>query len=172
MLRPDLYLRLTDDAREQGFDVSRLVKTPQTTFAMHNRARHHGALAGTARDASSSPTTAAAPFRYLLAIGSLAIGVCGLAAPRQLSRLMGDDEALARPLALRDAAIGIALLQSRSTLPLFCRAGADLTDALRLRRRSSWSAAAALASSSVSLATVAFIRRRTSSDTGQQNGRQ
>ncbi len=161
LLKPDLYIRLTDRARVQGFDVSRLVRTAQTTLAVHNRELRHGALASTAPIATDSPATAAAASRYLLAIGSLAIGVWGLAAPRQLARLMGDDEAVARPLALRDAAIGIALLQSRSTLPLFCRAGADLTDAFRLRRRSSWSAAAALASASLSLATVAFSRRRT-----------
>jgi hypothetical protein len=115
-------------------------------------------MSRTSRIATGSLTTAVAASRFLLAFGSLAIGVWGLAAPRQLARLMGDYEAIARPLAARDAVIGIALLESSSTLPLFCRAGADLTDALRLRRRSPWSAAAALGSASWSLATVAFSR--------------
>lgn len=113
-------------------------------------------MSRTLRIASGSRSTAVAASRFLLAAGSLALGVWGLAAPRQLARVMGDDEALSRPLAARDAAIGIALLGSSSRLPLFCRAGADLTDALRLRRRSPWSAAAALAAASWSLATVAF----------------
>jgi apolipoprotein D and lipocalin family protein len=161
VLRPDLCARLIDHARMQGFDVSRLIKTLHTPGAIRDQARRRDAPAGTARIASGSPADAVAASRLLIALGSLAIGAWGLAAPRQLARLMGDDEALARPLAARDAAIGIALLGSRSTLPLFCRAGADLTDALRLRRRSAWSAAAALSSASWSLATVAFSRRDT-----------
>ena len=159
VLAPDLYARLTDRAREQGFDVSKLIKTAHTTFALRDRAPRPGALASTAPIALGSPIIPVAASRFLLALGSLAIGAWGLAAPRQLARLMGDDEALARPLAARDAAIGIALLTTRSTLPLFCRAGADLTDAFRLRRRSPWTAAAAVASASWSLATVAFSRQ-------------
>jgi apolipoprotein D and lipocalin family protein len=159
VLRPDLYARLTDRARVQGFDVSRLVKTAHTPFAIRDRAARHGVLASATPIDIGAPTTAVAASRFLIALGSLAIGVWGLAAPRQLARVMGDDEALARPLAARDAVIGIALLATRSTLPLFCRAGADLTDAVRLRRRSPWSAAAALASAGWTLATVAFSRR-------------
>ena len=116
-------------------------------------------MSSTSRVASGSSTDAVAASRFLLALGSLALGAWGLAAPRQLARIMGDDEALARPLAARDAVIGLALIRSRSALPLFCRAGADITDALRLRRRSPWSAAAALAAASWSLATVVFSGR-------------
>ena len=126
-------------------------------------------MSPTSRVASGSSTDAVAASRFLLALGSIAIGAWGVAAPRQLARIMGDDEALARPLAARDAAIGIALLGSRSTLPLFCRAGSDLTDALRLRRRSPWSAAAALVSAGWSLATVAFSWRAGRGDEGREN---
>jgi apolipoprotein D and lipocalin family protein len=159
VLRPDLYAQIADHARMQGFDVSRLVKTAHTTLATRDPAQHRDTLAGITRSASGSPAAAVAASRFLIALGSLAIGAWGLAAPRQLARVMGDDEALARPLAARDAASGIALLGTRSTLPLFCRVGADITDALRLRRRSPWTAAAALCFASWNLATAAFSRR-------------
>jgi apolipoprotein D and lipocalin family protein len=160
VLRPDLYARITERARSQGFDVSKLIRTAHTTSAIEDQARYGGsAAAGTARIPSGSPGDAVAASRRLLALGSLAIGAWGLAAPRQLARFMGDDEALARPLAARDAAIGIALLGSRGTLPLLCRAGADLADALRLRRRSPWIAGVALVAASWSLATIAFSQR-------------
>jgi hypothetical protein len=139
--------------------MSRTLRVVPTVDYERYREQHRDALAGAARLASGSSADAVAGSRLLIALGSLAIGGWGLVAPRQLARLMGDDEALARPLAARDAAIGIALLESRSTLPLFCRAGADLTDAFRLRHRSPWTAAAALVSASWSLATVAFSHR-------------
>ena len=158
VLRPDLYAHATDAARTQGFDVSRLVTTAHTSFDIRNRAEQPAAHVSPARILRGSPADAVAASRFLIALGSLAIGAWGLAAPRQLARFIGDDEALARPLAARDAAIGIALLGSRSTVPLFCRAAADVSDALRLRRRSPSSAAAALFSAGWSLATVAFSR--------------
>jgi hypothetical protein len=83
--------------------------------------------------------------RTALGLGSIAIGVWGFAAPRQLALFMGDDPELARPLALRDAILGVALLGSSGRGPLVARSIADLSDAVRLRRRSPVVAAAALA---------------------------
>ena len=85
---------------------------------------------------------------------SLAICAAGVIAPRPLARLMGDDASLARPLALRDGAIGLAVLQSRGPLPLLLRTAADLIDAHRLRRRSPLAAAGALSFGLLALATA------------------
>jgi hypothetical protein len=73
----------------------------------------------------------------LLGIGSLAFGVWGLIDPRSLTSLMGDDPRLGRPLAARDAAIGVALLTwPDRPLPLVARMAADSSDTMRLARRS------------------------------------
>src|SRR5689334_12699973 len=72
----------------------------------------------------------------LLGWGSLAIGVWGIVHPRSLTGLMGDHPDLGRPLALRDAVVGVALLTTRSTWPLTLRIASDVQDAIRLRRRS------------------------------------
>src|SRR6185295_1893461 len=47
----------------------------------------------------------------LLGWGSVAIGAWGLVHPKSLTALMGDDPALGRPLGLRDAVVGVALLK-------------------------------------------------------------
>lgn len=103
------------------------------------------------------------PSRQLLAAGSIAIGAWGVLAPRQVARLMGDDPALARRLAVRDLIIGVALMRSRGPLALLFRAASDGADALRLRRRSPLTATAALAVGVWSLTTALVeVGRRTS----------
>jgi hypothetical protein len=77
VLKPDLYARITDQAGMQGFDVSRLIKTAHTTFAIRDRAQHRDARANIARIASGSPAAAVAASRFLIALGSLAIGALG-----------------------------------------------------------------------------------------------
>jgi len=71
-----------------------------------------------------------------LGYGSVALGVVGLLAPRQVARLMNDDPDLARPLSLRDALIGVAILRDRGPASLVARGLSDVSDAVRLRRRS------------------------------------
>src|SRR5690242_14933610 len=68
--------------------------------------------------------------------GSLAIGIWGLVHPRSLTGLIGDDPDLGRPLALRDAVVGVGLLTTGGTWPLAFRIASDVQDAIRLRRRS------------------------------------
>jgi hypothetical protein len=92
--------------------------------------------------------------RRTLGIASLVVGAVGLVAPGQLARLAGDDAAIARSLALRDAAIGIGLLRSDNVSPLIARAAADFEDALRLRHRSPLVAGIALASALVAVTTA------------------
>jgi hypothetical protein len=92
--------------------------------------------------------------KVTLALGSIGVGAWGLLAPRQLARLMGDNPVLARPLAVRDAMIGIALLRSSGAAPLCIRALAAFSDAVRLRNRSPMAAAGALGFGVWSLATV------------------
>ena len=92
--------------------------------------------------------------RRALGITSLVVGAVGLVAPGPLARLAGDDPAIARSLALRDAAIGIGLLRSDDVTPLIARAGADFEDALRLRHRSPLVAGLALASALVAITTA------------------
>ena len=72
---------------------------------------------------------------------------------------MGDDPVLARPLGVRDAAIGAALLYSGGLLPLLLRTAADVSDAVKLRHRSPKTAAAALAFGIWSAATATALRR-------------
>ena len=72
----------------------------------------------------------------LLGWGSVAIGVWGLIHPKSLTVLMGDDPDLGRPLALRDAVVGVALLKSGKSWALALRVANDVQDAFRLRRRS------------------------------------
>jgi len=71
-----------------------------------------------------------------LGYGSVALGVVGLLAPRQVARLMNDDPTLARPLSLRDALIGVAILRDRGAASLVVRGLSDVSDAVRLHRRS------------------------------------
>ena len=85
---------------------------------------------------------------------SLTICAAGVIAPRTLATLLGDEASLARPLALRDGAIGLAVLQSRGPLPLLLRTAADVIDAHRLRRRSPLVAAGALSFGLLALATA------------------
>src|SRR5262249_17419836 len=103
---------------------------------------------------TSTATGLAQLSRRAIGWASIGIGVSGLAAPRPLARMMGDDPAIARPLALRDLVIGAAVLPSDSTAPLLLRTAADFTDAFRLRRKSPITAAAALAFGLISAATA------------------
>ena len=69
-------------------------------------------------------------------MGSLAFGIWGLIHPKSLTGLLGDDPGLGRPLGLRDAVVGVALLKFDGPLPLAMRIASDLHDAVRLRERS------------------------------------
>ena len=93
--------------------------------------------------------------RQTLGIASLVVGGAALVAPESLARLAGDDPGIARSLGMRDAVIGMGLLRSGSLSPLLARATADLEDAFRLRHRSPFVAAIALASAVVAIATAA-----------------
>jgi hypothetical protein len=80
----------------------------------------------------------------LLGLGSVAFGVWGLVHPKSLTRLMGDEQYLGRPLGIRDLAVGAALLKYGGTaLPL--RIASDVHDAIRLRQRSPLAALGAAA---------------------------
>jgi hypothetical protein len=81
----------------------------------------------------------------LLGWGSLAFGAWGLIHPRSLTGVMGDDPELGRLLGLRDAIVGVALIEGSGPLPLAMRAASDLHDAVRLRQQSPWVALGALA---------------------------
>ena len=72
----------------------------------------------------------------LLAMGSLAFGTWGLIHPKSLTGLLGDDPELGRLLGLRDAIVGVALLEFAGPFPLAMRMASDLHDAVRLRERS------------------------------------
>lgn len=93
--------------------------------------------------------------RQTLGIASLVVGGVALVAPGPLARLAGDDPGIARSLGIRDAVIGMGLLRSDSLSPLVARATADLEDAVRLRHRSPFVAAIALASAVIAIATAA-----------------
>lgn len=71
-----------------------------------------------------------------LGYGSVALGIVGMLAPQQVARLMNDDPDLARPLSLRDALIGVAILRERGPASLVVRGLSDVSDAVRLHRRS------------------------------------
>lgn len=82
--------------------------------------------------------------RRLIAVSCVALGICGVVAPRPMARLLGDEPDIARRLAARDLVIGFVLLRSRSPVPLMVRALADASDAMRLRERSPLVAVGAL----------------------------
>lgn len=110
--------------------------------------------------------------RWTLAAGSIAIGLFGLVAPHHLALAMGDDPALARPLAARDVVIGVGLLRWDGVAPLLLRTVADVSDAVRLRQRSPLAAAGALAFGAWSLVTALasdLTARRTA--TGRRRAR-
>jgi uncharacterized membrane protein len=72
----------------------------------------------------------------LFGLGSVAFGVWGLAHPKSLTGLLGDDPALGRLLGARDMVVGLTLLKVAGPLPLALRLASDLHDAIRLRQRS------------------------------------
>jgi hypothetical protein len=99
--------------------------------------------------------------RVVLGAGSLAFSAWGLIDPKGMAGALGDDPGVARPLAIRDGVIGVALLHPRGgTLPLLARIAADISDAVRLARRSPKVAAGALAFAAWSGATLALMQRR------------
>ncbi len=81
----------------------------------------------------------------LLGIGSLVFGAWGLAHPRSLTELMGDDPELGRLLGARDVAVGLALLNGSGPIPIGLRIACDVHDAIRLRTRSPLTALGAAA---------------------------
>ena len=96
--------------------------------------------------------------RRALGYGSLFFGAWGLIHPESLTRLMGDDPAVGRRLGARDTLVGAALLRFDGPAPFVARVISDVSDAVRLQRKSpgvalgalgfaAWAAAAALAAS-------------------------
>ena len=72
----------------------------------------------------------------LLGIGSVVFGAWGLIHPKSLTDLLGDDPRMGRPLGVRDAVVGVALLASGGPVSLGMRFASDLHDTIRLRQRS------------------------------------
>lgn len=97
----------------------------------------------------------------VLAAGSVALGLLGLARPQRLAALMGTDESAARNLGMRDLANGItlasALLAGRDPRPgLAARAMFDLSDAVKYGRNDRRVLVGALAFAA--LAGLAYVR--------------
>ena len=74
--------------------------------------------------------------RQLLGWGSLAFGVWGLAEPKSLTGLLGDDPEIGRWLGARDTVVGLALVATGGPLPVALRLASDVHDSVRLCRRS------------------------------------
>lgn len=93
-----------------------------------------------------------------LGLGSLAFGVGAMALPDAFARHGGTPRSAARPMAVRDLAVGALLLARGGRRALVARGLSDVLDAALSVRRKPWVAVLASSSAAVALGTAAVAR--------------